>query len=540
MAKPLIVINGGTPGVKASVAASSVVNFTLDSIIGVRSVQWEIISTDETSAIGDYTLAQSGSVGQNMSTTALVAGTAAIVKVTINNGIVRSLPDPESTTNTSKFYVATAEGLEVGAAGEMFESDATFGTTEILNRPIRVLNAFTTSLYETDLKRAKASAIANVALTGDPSPMDGQTIATGDFVFLSAQTAPAENGLWEVDTGGAWSRPAHFATDAAIRGSVIAVVHGTARAGYFYRNTNATAITVGTTALTFERLPDQFDRADLAQSSSTPAPAILTRFGPTNELYASSFRSSSTNPAGSGLLRSIKNAVAVAFRDDANGADLEAVSMDATDTLRYGSSLVDNLLLSVQSGGEIRLLDNAIAFLRAKLTGIIFGRTATMSLTQEASTTGTGSDATIQAQEGFTGGDGGTLYLKSGVPGTGGAAGNVVIDVGDDGAGTSGVLSFESNTSPFATISNNSGVNTMSFIVSSNIFALAATQQIKLNSDVAFFANGSFGSGSKVIFIANATTVPTTNPTGGGILYCEGGALKFRGSGGTVTTIAPT
>ena len=50
--------------------------------------------------------------------------------------------------------------------------------------------------------------------------------------------------------------------------------------------------------------------------------------------------------------------------------------------------------------------------------------------------------------------------------------------------------------------------------------------------------SGSFGSGEKVLFIANATTAPTTNPTGGGILYVESGALKYRGSSGTVTTIA--
>lgn len=50
----------------------------------------------------------------------------------------------------------------------------------------------------------------------------------------------------------------------------------------------------------------------------------------------------------------------------------------------------------------------------------------------------------------------------------------------------------------------------------------------------------SYGSGAgAVIFIANATTAPTTNPSGGGVLYVEGGALKFRGSSGTVSTIAP-
>lgn len=46
-----------------------------------------------------------------------------------------------------------------------------------------------------------------------------------------------------------------------------------------------------------------------------------------------------------------------------------------------------------------------------------------------------------------------------------------------------------------------------------------------------------FGSGVKVIGIANATTAPTTNPSGGGVLYCDAGALKFRGSSGTVTTL---
>jgi hypothetical protein len=48
----------------------------------------------------------------------------------------------------------------------------------------------------------------------------------------------------------------------------------------------------------------------------------------------------------------------------------------------------------------------------------------------------------------------------------------------------------------------------------------------------------SFGGGSRVFGLVNATAIPTTNPTGGGILYVEAGALKYRGSSGTVTTIA--
>jgi hypothetical protein len=44
-------------------------------------------------------------------------------------------------------------------------------------------------------------------------------------------------------------------------------------------------------------------------------------------------------------------------------------------------------------------------------------------------------------------------------------------------------------------------------------------------------------SAAKVIGLANATA-PSTSPAGMGQLYVESGALKFRGSSGTVTTIA--
>ena len=53
-----------------------------------------------------------------------------------------------------------------------------------------------------------------------------------------------------------------------------------------------------------------------------------------------------------------------------------------------------------------------------------------------------------------------------------------------------------------------------------------------------FSAVDSVGGGSRVLGITNATTVPSSNPTNGGIVYVESGALKYRGSGGAITTIA--
>lgn len=66
------------------------------------------------------------------------------------------------------------------------------------------------------------------------------------------------------------------------------------------------------------------------------------------------------------------------------------------------------------------------------------------------------------------------------------------------------------------------------------------TERLRITNTANFGFNTptEFGSGSGVFGIANASVAPTTNPTGGGVLYVEGGALKYRGSSGTVTTIA--
>jgi hypothetical protein len=63
--------------------------------------------------------------------------------------------------------------------------------------------------------------------------------------------------------------------------------------------------------------------------------------------------------------------------------------------------------------------------------------------------------------------------------------------------------------------------------------------EIRKDGALALGAAGSWGSGTgAVIFVANTTLAPAANPVGGGVLYVEAGVLKYRGSGGTITTIA--
>lgn len=62
--------------------------------------------------------------------------------------------------------------------------------------------------------------------------------------------------------------------------------------------------------------------------------------------------------------------------------------------------------------------------------------------------------------------------------------------------------------------------------------SVGGTEQFSLNF------GGLSGAAGLMVYMRNITTAPTSNPSNGGYLYVEAGALKYRGSGGTITTIA--
>lgn len=61
-----------------------------------------------------------------------------------------------------------------------------------------------------------------------------------------------------------------------------------------------------------------------------------------------------------------------------------------------------------------------------------------------------------------------------------------------------------------------------------------------LNNASLSMGTASLGGGVGVFFMANANTIPNTNPTGGIIIYSEGDTLKYRTPGGAVRTITFT
>lgn len=96
-------------------------------------------------------------------------------------------------------------------------------------------------------------AVANVALTGLQT-IDGVTLVAADRVLLTAQTAPAENGIYTAASG-AWARDtdadaaAEFATN-----WLVSTREGTANGDTVWQHTTNGAVTLGTTAIVIAKL----------------------------------------------------------------------------------------------------------------------------------------------------------------------------------------------------------------------------------------------------------------------------------------------
>jgi hypothetical protein len=97
----------------------------------------------------------------------------------------------------------------------------------------------------------KTVATSNVGLSG-LSAVNGYTPIAGDRILVIGQTNATENGVYDAASG-SWTRSADSDTDAELRGYQYLITAGTF-INTRYGNTNLTAITIGTTNITYQQI----------------------------------------------------------------------------------------------------------------------------------------------------------------------------------------------------------------------------------------------------------------------------------------------
>lgn len=532
---PICTVNSGSTLNGVDVTGGSLVTIALASLAGVNLWQLQCIGTDETNVAA--TINSSLTINQVTKTATFnaPAGVSALIfqsQVGINSlGIDANNQPQASFTTTFGIYVDTGGGARVGAVNETFEGSAAYGWIIKVNAIIRSgggvawandLSGNGTSSnnhqYVSSLSYSSAAGGGPIAINGTGTTF---VIAQGNTGWSLSQAQQA-NG----------SNPANMTFAPQAPGSGASST-ATGTPGSFVVNHAAPVSTGAHAFLTVQEAGTTW--AQMGQWTGTGYGALyLGNITPGNNNYA--------------LI--------------GTGANTQ---ISATSTL----------IAQINGTPQLQVVANNLN-IRAEVTSAY-----TISwLTVNGTGTTNGLALTIQGQAGQaqTGSNannnGGNLVFSSGAPGTGGSgaagvAGSILMNV-PSATGTTAVWAIQDGgttvvQSAFLTgfaptyggFWMGSGVTptTLNYTIigannvtqvnagASLIFLVGnsttSTGGLFNNSGLQLFAGAAaFGGGSGVLGITNRTTAPSSNPSGGGVLYAEAGALKWRGSSGTITTIA--
>lgn len=220
-----------------------------------------------------------------------------------------------------------------------------------------------------DSVRALSDADIDLGVAADPSPVDGVTLADGDRIALTGQTAGAENGIYDAVTAAdptTWVRSADADSDAEVdAGMFFFVEEGTTYGDTGWVLTTNDPITLDTTSLAFS----QFSGAGAVVAGDG-----LTKNGNTLDVGAGngiavaadsvSVQADSTGGANLATVVDVNsNGVAVKIDDSSigeNGSNQLEVKDDGVTAAKLNSDVVSGDLaggLKQEAGGDLSRQD---------------------------------------------------------------------------------------------------------------------------------------------------------------------------------------
>lgn len=152
------------------------------------------------------------------------------------------------------------------------------------NNAIDDINAlsFLTNTWKGAVRVATTAAITLTTGLENGDTIDGVTLATGDRVLVKNQATQSENGVYVVAASGAPTRAADMNANDEVLGAVVFVIAGTANGGKIFYSTNTSAVTIGSSNLTFAELQTgggALTQATTVAQSGTPATTSVGYLG---------------------------------------------------------------------------------------------------------------------------------------------------------------------------------------------------------------------------------------------------------------------
>lgn len=276
-----IATNASNPGQVAIGSTTSGSGITISAATGSGGVSAGVYIANDSGVGANVAIANVGQgsvllgnstgkigIGGGTGTTAVtitgdttVSGTATITGLAnANSNFVQAGSGGTLSAATQAISTSTASTLVLRDSSKNFATNAITGLATLTNSSDTssatnksYVDALSSGLHIVDSVKAK-STVNITTRSGTPSPadFDGVSLTTGDYALLNNQATQSQNGLWTIDTSGAWTQGTPlFVAGQNARGALTEVLNGATNAGTLWLCNSPAPSIIGTNDIYF-------------------------------------------------------------------------------------------------------------------------------------------------------------------------------------------------------------------------------------------------------------------------------------------------